>query len=436
MRMGLKSVAGTSAILAPWEERLIAGLVFTVTLCTLLPPGLFLEDFSDHASVVMQGSIWFQLEWGSIFAVSAFVVARHRALILSNLRATNPFLLAILIYSATTALWSPAQFVTTRKVTQFAGLVVISLATRLDCKPWPYFIRIMVGAITTVELISAVVAIVNPSIGIDAQFGYAWRGVSTHKNELGALSAVGVLLWTTLWRAHAVSPRMFWPGFLLSLLCVVMSKSSTAFITMILGLLSFWMLHKQHIGSPLWLWRLIVCACMVLLTLTHLFFILEGRVPNQDEILGPVAGLFGKDADLTGRSYIWELVYLEIKKHWLFGLGYGAFWLGPGSASQPVLDAMGWFPFEAHNGYIDLLNELGIVGLILFTGLLSSDILSMMRLAQFDRIGAALFGTLLVMNLLTNFSETALFRGVQFQFLILILASGWVNSVLNQRLRT
>ncbi len=427
-------MTGTSAILALWEERLIAGLVFAATLFAMLPAGLFLEDFSD-ASVVTQGSIWYQLEWGSIFAISTFVVARHRFLTLSNLRAINPFLFSILIYSAATVIWSPDGFITTKKVIQFAGLIGISLAAQVDSKPWLYFIRIVAGAITTVEFVSAVVAIVNPSVGIDAQFGYAWRGIVTHKNEFGSLSAMGLLLWTSLWRAKATPRRIFWSGFLLSLVCVLMSKSSTAFITMILGLLTFWMLHKQHIGSPLWLQRLIVMVCMALATLTLLFFILEGRLPDQNETLGPVAGFFGKDADLTGRSFIWEMVYLEIKKHWLFGVGYGAFWLGPGSASQAVLDAIGWFPFQSHNGYVDLLNELGIAGLMLFTGLLSSHILSMVRLAQFDRIGAALFASILAMNLFTNFSETALFRGIHFQFLIFILSSGWVTSALTQRRR-
>jgi len=417
-----------------WEARLISWLTVAVTVLGLLPAGLYLEDFED-ISRVSQGSIWFQVQWGGVFALSIFVVLRHRALALLNLRSMNPFILTMLLYCAASTIWSPFEFVTIKKVIQFAGLIILSLAIQTDRKSWTHFIWMMVATMTAIEFASALVAITIPSFGIDAEFGYAWRGIVTGKNQLGGLSAVAALLWIALWRVRHIPKLVFWSGFGLSLMCVVMSRSSTSFIVLALGGGAYWLLHKQHIKSSLWLSQIIVGAGMILVGLLHAYFILEGHLPGLEEIAAPVAGIFGKGADLTGRAFIWEMLSVEIAKHGLLGIGYGAFWLGPGSASQPILDVMQWLPSQAHNGYLDTLNELGTVGIFLFLGLLLSHVASLARLLQVDRPAAALFGSILVIILFSNLSETSIFRGVSFFFLLMILSSVSVTSGL-QRMRT
>ncbi len=345
----------------------------------------------------------------------------------------NPFILAMLVYSAASAIWSPVDYVTIKKVIQFAGLIIFGLAIQADGKPWTHLFQVMVAAITAIEFVSAIVAIVNPSFGIDAYFGYAWRGITSGKNQLGGIGALGTLLWVALWRVNTASRSMFWFGFGLSLLCVVMSKSSTSATIAALGLFVFWLLRKQHIGSQLWLQRIIVIVGMVLLVIGHLFFVIEGHFPEASELVEPFANLFGKNADLTGRVDIWDPLIVEIWKHWLFGIGYGAFWLGPGSPSQPVLDHFSWIPLQGHNGYLDLLNELGATGMLLFAGLLASQIRSLTRLKLIDREAAALFASLLVTILFSNVTESSIFKGVAFYFLLLILSCISVTSVLNKR---
>ena len=414
------------------DEWLITGLVFTATIFALLPSGLSWTDQND-ISTLMTGSLGFQLQWGGIFVISAIVVARHRALALANLRVMNPFILATLAYSAASTIWSPVDYVTIKKVVQFAGFITFGLAVQSDRKPWTHSIQVMATAITAIELASAVVAIVNPSFGIDEYLGYAWRGIVSGKNQLGEIGATGTLLWVALWRVNAVSRSMFWFGFGLSLLCVVMSKSSTGATIAALGLFIFWLLYKQHIGSPLWLQRIIVIVGMFLLVIGHLFFVVEGHLPAISEIVEPFANIFDKGADLTGRVDIWEPLILEIRKHWIFGIGYGAFWLGPGSASQAVLDHLYWTPTQGHNGYLDLLNELGAIGILLLVGLLISHIRSLGRLKLIDRQAAVLFTSILITILFSNITESTIFRGIAYPFLMLIFSCVSVTSVLNQQ---
>ena len=169
-----------------------------------------------------------------------------------------------------------------------------------------------------------------------------------------------------------------------------------------------------------------------ILLLLHGYYIHEGVLPGRADILAPIAGLFGKTSDLTGRSDIWEPLIIEIQKHWFLGIGYGAFWLGPGSPSQPILDSLIWIPLQGHNGYLDLLNELGAVGCLLFVGWLIAYVRDLLRLAEIDRQAGALFGAVLVTFLFSNLTESSMFRGVNFSFLLMILSCVSVTTALNQ----
>lgn len=429
--MALDSTSARYPEVKPWEANLVVGLLFAVVLFALLPPGFSWED-REEGAVQSGGSLGYQLQWGSVFLVSGFVVWRHRALAWSNFRALNPFLIVMLIYCAIGLLWTPEFTVTLKRTIQFFGLIIFSLAVQTERRPWSHFVYIVAMALTFIELISAFVAIANPSFGIDAYFGYAWRGIVSGKNTLGGIGAFAALMWIALGRAKAVSRSAYWFGLVLSLLCVVMSKSSTSFTITVLGLFSFWVLQKQHIDSPLWLQRLVVMTGLILLLALHLFFINESRLPERGEILAPFAEFFGKSADLTGRADVWAPLFIEIEKHWLFGIGYGAFWLGPGSASQPVLDTLPWIPYQGHNGYLDVFNELGALGIFLFLCVLVAHVVNLSRLMKIDRPATALFVSTLVIFLFSNLTESTAFRGLVFEFIIFLLSCISVSSILNQ----
>ena len=417
---------------APWESLLAGSLLFLAVLFALLPAGFSWTDAEDSSNFV-SGSIGFQLQWGSIFGLSALLLMRHPDYLLECLRVANPFLLALCFYCLASIVWSPYGLVTLKKAVQVVGLILLSIAIQLDGKPWTHTVKLMLAALTGIELASAVVALVNPSFGIDAAFGYAWRGVVSGKNTLGAIGAMSLLLWMPLWRDAGVPRFVFWAGVTLSVVCVVMSTSSTSLTMALVGLFIYWVFNKQHIQSPLWLLRLLVLAGLIMLSGLHLFFIAEARLPALSEILGPFANLFGKSDDLTGRADVWAPLYIEIAKHWLFGIGYGAFWLGPGSPSQPILDILPWIPLQAHNGYLDLLNELGAVGFILFLGLVLLHGLNLAKLIRIDRRAAAVSSAVFATLLVSNFSESALFRGVTFNFILLVIFSTRVSTLVGRR---
>jgi exopolysaccharide production protein ExoQ len=80
-------------------------------------------------------------------------------------------------------------------------------------------------------------------------------------------------------------------------------------------------------------------------------------------------GLFGRDISLTGRTTYWPLMLNKIwERPWL-GYGYETFWLGgwkgePASIWRQLAD--GNEPPHAHNGFLNLWFDIGLVGLITF----------------------------------------------------------------------
>jgi O-antigen ligase len=85
-------------------------------------------------------------------------------------------------------------------------------------------------------------------------------------------------------------------------------------------------------------------------------------VPNISSILA----VFGKKSDLTGRTELWGQVLTAIGRHPWHGYGVYSFWVGMYGPSAAVIEAVGWDVPHAHNGLLDLLLDVGAIGLILF----------------------------------------------------------------------
>ena len=76
--------------------------------------------------------------------------------------------------------------------------------------------------------------------------------------------------------------------------------------------------------------------------------------------------LLHRDEGLTGRLNLWNAVLLAISKRLWLGYGFNAFWQGMKGESGYVLTAVGWAPKYAHNGFLDLVLDLGLLGLLVF----------------------------------------------------------------------
>ena len=114
---------------------------------------------------------------------------------------------------------------------------------------------------------------------------------------------------------------------------------------------------------------------------------------------------------LGGRSFLWKHIYSMIDEYWLFGAGFGSYNQYAFSHGLLVNNAM--WKYNAHNCYLQILGELGIIGLSLFiTFIISSLFISAKALRTANNNGdkaqiGAMYFSLFNQLLMTIYSFTS-----------------------------
>lgn len=409
------------ASLPIWERAAVYTMVAASLAFSLLPVNFSWDNYGT-TTVSVEGSLFFQLQWGSLFLASGILLLRRFDTIWLRVRELNPFLIAMVVFCFASVLWSPLPVTALKKSIQLAGLTILAIVVH-DRLPHRMDWRRLVGiTMLVIMALSFVVSVLAPRIGVDPLLGNAWRGITQHKNTLGMVAAISVLLWVSGFTRMYLPVKVRVIGLLFSFFILVMAKSSTALLTALMGMMILIMLRKRVPRGDFLYCRIALVVSVLVVLALHAFYVIMGRLPTWEEMFSIVGALTGKSSDLTGRNVIWVLVIQEISNHPILGIGYGSFWAGPGSPSDVVTHHLeGWHNiFQAHNGYLDLINEIGFVGLGLFVGMLATYMITLGRLLRFDRDRALLHWTLLLFLLVSNFSESGLLRGVVAQNLLFI----------------
>src|SRR5262249_55522086 len=118
-------------------------------------------------------------------------------------------------------------------------------------------------------------------------------------------------------------------------------------------------------------------------------------IPGMSVVLAPVSAITDKGTSLTGRTEIWTILEEHIRDHPVLGAGYAAFWVPqPDSTmeSYDFIDKMwGFYPGSAHNGYLDVTNDLGLLGLACLLAYIITYVRQSLTLMRIDRNQAALY---------------------------------------------
>jgi O-antigen ligase len=134
------------------------------------------------------------------------------------------------------------------------------------------------------------------------------------------------------------------------------------------------------------------------------------------DVLGPylTRGDVENTMALTGRVPLWDVLISQIEQHPWIGVGFAAFW-NPGNYAW-VEQVVGFHAVSAHNGYLDMLLSVGVVGLtILLTFCLYTMALVTRRARRGDPLGWIVFLLLtfyvlqnLTVSIFTEFFEITL----------------------------
>ena len=204
-------------------------------------------------------------------------------------------------------------------------------------------------------LLSIAVFVAVPKIGRETALGYetAMRGVFSQKNPMAECMLLGVSCYCFRLLDEGWRIRHLAALFLL-LACIALSKSATSLgiAALVLGATGF-MATRRYPGLRLALSFGVVWTVLAVVTLAVV-------APDM------IASLSGRDASLTGRGPLWHEVMHVIARRPLLGHGYAGFWNGESREVQYLWLKAGWEAPDSHNGYLDVLVELGAVGLVAY----------------------------------------------------------------------
>jgi exopolysaccharide production protein ExoQ len=253
------------------------------------------------------------------------------------------------------ALWSLSPVTTTRVAFVYLFVIfgVIGLARTVEADA---FMQLLSGCCFLSAIASLALRVVSP--GNAFMDGVDFIGIFPHKNFLGQVMATGAL--ATL-HGIRVARRGYLGKLCMLFVFVAMafeSKSTAALLASMVfcGISGFDALWRRG-GAA----RMVGVVLAVFLVPAFLAAIIE-----PDMILE----LIGKDPTLTGRTEIWAYVIKDIWMKPLLGWGYFGFWEQNNPAAREISDAVLWVVPEAHNGLLEFLLNIGVLGTALFVFLL------------------------------------------------------------------
>lgn len=392
--------------------KLLLGVAFVITLT----PDAFNYATLDQLGNMTGADYGFvaRVQWFPLFGIGMMLIAMRWRLAWRLLGRMNPFLLLCMAWIFASILWSGYPDISLRRAIKIMGMGLVVFGFFLFAWTPMAPIRVLRTACAIMVFASVVFVVLMPQYGVhqgyyEVNLKGAWRGVTTHKNALGMLGAMSAMLWAHAWASRDVHWTRCAIVLAATMLCLLGSRSTTGLVTAVFA----GSLVAYLLAAPPWMRSLgfIGGSVAAVVGLLCVVFVFTG-IPTPSEAIAAATGGVGKDAGFTGRDLIWGAVLDEVKKHPWIGTGYNAFWISQdlSSPSADVIRTINFAPLQAHNGYLEILNELGIIGLVLLFGFLGYQFWQLARLYPIDRNVASFGIGYMVYDLLLNISEANFLR--------------------------
>ncbi len=313
---------------------------------------LYFVIFTACGAVYRYGAINTYL-WYAIYAwTAARLNLDLRALTTAVSRNWPVFIWPMLAIIST--VWSLAPGVSLRGGFQLlmTTLIAIFIGSR-------FTLREILTALAVVLTLAALVSLAMLYSGNPEAFNESggFRGTFAHKNTLGLrmniLFAIAVIMSIAVARRRlAFLAAGIVAGYLL-----VLSQSATSQILALATPVTMVALLAFNRGPK-----------QILFTVSGLAgvaaaFSVAAFVSDADPV-GLVLESFGKDATLTGRTWLWDIGLSEINKHPIIGGGYQAFWANAqGNEVLQIRHVLIGTVNGFHNVGVEVWNDLGLPGL-------------------------------------------------------------------------
>jgi O-antigen ligase len=339
-----QSPPGARALQAGWAILLLIMLVAVVPF--------FLD--SGPETTVSTGSGDF-LRQGLYLATLAYVLISQGVL-------RNPGKLRILPLSLTllmawcvlSVIWAIDPGISLRRAT-LTIIVILTVFLVVDAAGTARTLLLLRWSLAAILLLNYLVVFASPegvhtAAGFDPSLAGNWRGLMLHKNTAGVACAFTILLW--LFTGDRGPVR--WLIIVAAACFLYQTQSKTSLGALGVSLI-FGLIFAVLSARPRIIAALIAVTTVILLLLV-----------GQEYLGEEISRYLSQPDAVTGRAQIWKIVWSYAMSNLALGSGYGSFW-DIGAASPIYRYTRGWVVFitSGHNGYLDVLAQLGLGGLVL-----------------------------------------------------------------------
>jgi exopolysaccharide production protein ExoQ len=321
----------------------------------------------------------------------------------------NTWLILLIAYMLISILWSDLPFVSLKR--WIRELTAVIMAFVVLTEPEPRQAMESLFRRTAYILIPFSILLIKyfPQYGVQYRWSgeMMWVGVTMQKNGLGRLCLISAffLIWTLIrrWKGRDINVHKFQTLAEVSLLVLTLwllkgpatwAASASGFVALSTGLATF--------AGLLWLKRHRLYLHPSLLIGITIIIIAVGIITplSQGSSVADFTSVVGRDATLTGRTDIWAGLVPIALQHPVLGSGFGGFWNSQTEAAAMVN--------EAHNGYLDVLLQLGFVGLLIIAMFLLSCSRKAQNTFAYDFDWGSLCICFLLMTLVHNITESSI----------------------------
>jgi len=322
-----------------------------------------------------EGNIVNQIVYPSIFLLSLISLFVRRLDAIAIIK-KEKLLTIFLIWCLISIIWSYSPNYTAKRFFRALTVFVVMVSLLVHTTSTKEILNFIKPVLYLYVLLSIVACITIPG-AIDYQF-HTWRGFEDSKNVLGGVAVVCILLSSFIYKVERGGAKFIASiAVLFSLALLFGARSMSSIITFFIIAISASFSSSDKLFKPLGLGR--TFSAIIFLFAAVMGIIVFFVYP---EIIVFFTEAVGKDPSFTGRTDLWTAMLISIAHHPFLGTGYGAFWsvYPPSNYLNHIYSLFIWTPNEAHNGFIDIANEVGIIGLTIFFVMLLRYFFSMRQL--------------------------------------------------------
>lgn len=245
--------------------------------------------------------------------------------------------------------------------------------------------------------------------------------------------AVFIVEWLIAGRGARLVPSL---SIGLAVASLLATKSATAIVAGLVALVfvgAVLLVRRAADGRQRMLARLAIGAAAVI------------AVVGAITLRGPLLALLGRSGDLTGRVEIWQTVLGTAWQRPIAGHGWIGYWMPWIEPFDSLVYQHGVRQLQAHSAWVDVMLQLGLLGVIVFATLIVTTVWRAGRLIERAPIGepvgtlasAALPLTLAGILVAQSFAESRILveSGLALLIIVAMAGAGAIRSVPGARLR-